>query len=169
MNLAMMRDIDRADPIGGLGPKVTPAPTPAPAPVRRPDGIVVDSDGKMSTDLPLPPPEPSWPFPTGAAAPAPEPEPGAHGFMRGQVIRARVEGDQVVCETVREPLKVGDKVRILRGAARMGVAASEIGAVAEVIRFNGSDLYAKTSFAAPMGWCLGIAEYGEEWERVNEL
>lgn len=113
MNLSMMRDIDRADPIGGLGPRVTPAPTPAPAPVRRPDGIVVDSDGKMSTDLPLPPPEPSWPFPTGTADSMNadikraveilgrniaadiktideriEPEPGAHGFMRIRVLGA---------------------------------------------------------------------------------
>lgn len=85
MSLHMMRDIDAADPIGGLGPRVTPAPTPAPTPVRREDGIVVGPDGKLSTDLPLPPGmEPSpWPFPTGTAAPV----------------------------AVREPLKVGDKIR----------------------------------------------------------
>lgn len=90
MNLHMMRDINAGDALPGLGPRVTPAPTPAPQPVRRPDGIVVGPDGKLSTDFPPPPPEPSWPFPTGTAAPAPEPipepEPGAHGFMRIRVL-----------------------------------------------------------------------------------
>ncbi len=118
MNLAMMRDLDRADPIGGLGPRVTPAPTPAPEPVKRPDGFVEGPDGKLSTSLPPPavPRRGPWPFPTPASvasSPAAqpffdvlrqaaekvadaEPEPGAHGFMR-------------------EPLKVGDKVRYMSG------------------------------------------------------
>lgn len=51
MNLARMTRIDAVDPIGGLGPRVTPAPTPAPAPVRRADGIVQHPDGKLSTDF----------------------------------------------------------------------------------------------------------------------
>lgn len=159
MNLHMMRDIDGCDPIGGLGPRVTPAPTPAPQPVRRDDGIVVGTDGKLSTDLPLPPGmEPSpWPFPTGAAAPAPEPipepEPGAHGFMR-------------------EPLKVGDKVLILRGATSVGVSFDDVGAVAEVIMVDefgalAARLNARTEFTAPSGWALCAEDEGKTWERVE--
>jgi hypothetical protein len=64
MNLASMREIDAIDPIGGLGPRVTPAPTPAPEPVRRPDGIVEHPDGKLSTDIPPPGEQPVWPFPS---------------------------------------------------------------------------------------------------------
>lgn len=66
MNLSRMRDIDAADPIGTLGPRVTPAPTPAPAPVRRGDGFIVGTDGKLSTDLPDPTVthEPPAPAPT---------------------------------------------------------------------------------------------------------
>ena len=88
-----MRDLNAADPVGGLGPRVTPAPTPAPAPVKRGDGFVVGHDGKLSTDLPDPTQEPApilckcgltpaacamtscsppWPFPQRACL-APEP------------------------------------------------------------------------------------------------
>jgi hypothetical protein len=49
-----MRDINAADPVGGLGPRVTPAPTPAPAPVPIGNGIIRAPDGKLSTDLPDP-------------------------------------------------------------------------------------------------------------------
>jgi hypothetical protein len=61
MNLSRMRDIGATDPIGGLGPRVTPDPTPAPEPVKRPDGFIESPDGKLSTDLPEPP---TWPFPS---------------------------------------------------------------------------------------------------------
>lgn len=106
MNLSSMRDIDAADPIGGLGRKIEPTPAPAPAPVRRPDGFVVHPDGTLSTDF-APPPgmAPSTPPHTPAPLPSPFPypfrrppilclDPGAHGFLR-------------------EPLKVGDRVRSL--------------------------------------------------------
>ena len=54
MNLASMTRIDHTDPIGGLGPRVTPAPTPAPQAVKRGDGFIVGPDGKLSTDFPPP-------------------------------------------------------------------------------------------------------------------
>ncbi len=146
MNLAMMRDINAADPIGGLGPRVTPAPTPAPEPVKRPDGFVEGPDGKLSTSLPPPavPRRGSWPFPTGTAAP--EPEPGAHGFMR-------------------EPLKVGDRLRHLevfhfdRGIPLLG----------RVTMLTGSG----DSLRARVKWNDGTTssesgDYeGQEWERVE--
>ncbi len=133
MNLAMMRDINAADPIGGLGPRVTPAPTPAPAPVRRPDGIVVGSDGKMSTDLPLPPGMEAkqwWWSPTGTAAPA----------------------------AVREPLKVGDKVRSLVTRSVFVVvdaAVSADGAV-RVRRADGKEIPCR------------LATEGKNWERIHD-
>lgn len=85
MNLSRMRDIDAADPIGTLGPRVTPAPTPAPAPVRRTDGFIVSPEGKLSTDLP---------DPTVTANPPP------------------TTPDAAVC--AREHLKVGDRVLWLK-------------------------------------------------------
>lgn len=80
------------DDLGGLGPKVTPKPD-EPEDKPEPTGIIIGPDGKRRTNLPLPDgPEtaPTWPFPSA--------EPGAHGFLR-------------------EPLKVGDKVRILDALA----------------------------------------------------
>jgi hypothetical protein len=62
----MKTQVDAIDPIGGLGPKVTPAPAPAPQPHRRPDGIVIGPDGKWSTDLPDPSAAVSTPMPPPA-------------------------------------------------------------------------------------------------------
>ncbi len=149
MNLAMMRDIDRADPIGGLGPRVTPAPTPAPEPVKRPDGFVEGPDGKLSTSLPPPavPRRGPWPFPTGAAAPAPEPEPGAHGFMR-------------------KPLKVGDRVLLIDPAGEYYPSLPVGEMVVTKIYKGGFDALHEADTAKPLFY-LGENE-GKTWERIND-
>lgn len=156
MNLASMRELDHTDPIGGLGPRVTPAPTPAPAPVRRGDGFIVGPDGKLSTDF-APPPGPEvmlcpcgfpalhcasiYCAPKGYPSPAPgepqpEPEPGAHGFMR-------------------EPLKVGDRVRVLVGGRRI---CTVVGAAK---LWDGSD-----GFQLHDSGKIGQSAEGVIWERV---
>ena len=62
--LHAMRDLNRADPLGELGPRVERKPEPPAAP--EPVGIITDADGKMRTNLPLPGDlgVPVWPFPT---------------------------------------------------------------------------------------------------------
>ena len=70
------------DDLGGpLGPPIRREPE-APKPIRRPDGIVIAPDGKMSTDFPEPDANPVWPFPhTPAPTPADPPADEACGLQ----------------------------------------------------------------------------------------
>ncbi len=81
----------------------------------------------------------------------------------------RVEGTNSEPQTaaVREPLKVGDKVLILRGATSFCVRFEDVGAVAEVIKIDDTGFYARTEFTAPHGWALFAEDEGKTWERVE--
>lgn len=46
-----MRDLNRADPLPELGPRVEPTPPAAPAPVSRGDGFLVHPEGTLSTEI----------------------------------------------------------------------------------------------------------------------
>lgn len=203
MNLASMRDIDATDPIGGLGPRVTPAPTPAPQPVRRDDGIVIGPDGKWSTDLPDPTQEVTLKTEPAPDAPIAPKCPPVGSFIRllrpkcwrineqagaickvlrhyqdegmdiegptglGWGIHATDESDAergpcwepVAPPAVREPLKVGDRVRILCGGC--GVPDSEVGQIRTVDRLDGGS----TLFRAG-SWWHHIEKCGKQWERA---
>lgn len=130
------------EPLPGLGPRVTPAPAPAPAPVRRPDGFVVHPDGTLSTDF-APPPGMAPSTPPHTPAPA---DPGAHGFMR-------------------EPLKVGDRVRLLvDGARRMNEKA---GATLVVIDDSDPSCMALKGEQSGREWFLSpLRGEGVDWERI---
>ena len=81
MKLSAIRDLNAQDDLGGLGPKVTPAPTTAPAPVPIGGGIVRHPDGKLSTDLPEPP---TWPFPSQPPDTAPSESEPHHRCTRSK-------------------------------------------------------------------------------------
>lgn len=87
MKLSAIRDLGVQDDLGGLGPKVTPAPTTAPAPVPIGGGIVRHPDGKLSTDLPEPP----------TVAPAPKVTPPA--LKAGDHVRFFARSSEVAVVT----------------------------------------------------------------------
>lgn len=121
-----------------LGPPIR-TPTPAPEPVRRPDGIVIHPDGRMSTDLPLPDGmgTPVRPFPT-APTPAPTPVP--------------VEDAQCLKPA---PLKVGDKVRLLRpGEWRIDHAKP-----APLLKFEPLKLGDSVRSMAMRSWVMRVTEF----------
>lgn len=134
--LQAIRDHNVADPLGELGPRVERKPEPPPA-APEPVGIITDADGKMRTNLPLPgnTDVPVWPFPTQPPLDTTTEEPGAHGFLH--------------------PLKVGDRVRVLKFSPRVCVVAHHVSSWA-------GDLALRTTDGAT----LRYIHEGEVWERV---
>ena len=179
--IGAMRDINAADPVGGLGPRVTPAPTPAPAPVKRGDGFVVGPDGKLSTDLPDPTVPaviggvPVWPFPHMPTA-APDPDQVTNCWRCDTpyliaspacpmclATNANVDLDKAHAEMDAHAappvaLRVGDRVRLLPAAVRSCVRHNAIGSVCVVESVGASAFLAY--------WALSLRDEGVEWERA---
>lgn len=132
------------DDIGPLGPPIRREQTkPAPAPTveHRPDGtLTTHPDGTMSFEPKVTPesPVPVFPFPT---SPKEDPEPGAHGFMR-------------------EPLKVGDRVRV-----RDDAQENRVGAVGVIEYVGAKGVTAAMSFGVPYGLLFDLEDV--TWERVQ--
>lgn len=144
--LQAMRDLNRADPLGELGPRVEPPPAPAPAPFSRGDGFLVHPDGKLSTEIP-PPPGPATPpvrpFPTALAEPPAEPA-----------------GDVPA-------LKVGDKVRVLNPRP-WNLTAKDVSGPWTLL-YPAKNSFKPDHYKTDSGWFFwtgpSIVE-GRDWERV---
>lgn len=212
-----MRDLNRADPLPELGPRVEPTPPPAPAPIKRPDGFVVGPDGKLSTALPdptvntwccgvihtstcsqtapcqtqpapvaapIPADAPPWPFPQGAmwrSRTSPEcfyrwHEGRAQGWSCGRWFDFVTPFERRCFDNLpgfeplpREPLKVGDKVRLtcerIWSREEMGrtytVTAIGEGKHAGQVYLDGKFARAKSEPGV-----LSSGNEGETWERA---
>lgn len=167
MNLLAIRDLNAEDPLPGLGPKVErPAPEPAkPAEVR--PGIVVDADGKMSTNIP----PPAAPFAAHAAGSSPHLHNNTN--CRPYIAPPTEEPgpappDTDPPEAAREPLKVGDWVRLLRPEAwSIRAHAYRAGTIVQVTEIDGRRFLFGPGFGMNYLACGEQPTEGRDWVRCD--